>query len=108
MRRRLAAAHRGLGIAWDRRAFPAPEESHVDEPRSRYGTDTAHVAGSDIAQHQLSPGVVWRILRFAKPYRFLITIFVATVVVMSALAVAPPLLFKQIIDRGHFGATVGS
>jgi ATP-binding cassette, subfamily B, bacterial len=54
----------------------------------------------DIAQHQLSPGVVWRILRFAKPYRFLITIFVATVVVMSALAVAPPLLFKQIIDEG--------
>jgi ATP-binding cassette, subfamily B, bacterial len=54
----------------------------------------------DIAQHQLSPGVVWRVLRFAKPYRFLITIFVATVVVMSALGVAPPLLFKQIIDEG--------
>jgi ATP-binding cassette, subfamily B, bacterial len=54
----------------------------------------------DIAQHQLSSGVVWRILRFAKPYRFLITVFVATVVVMSALAVAPPLLFKQIIDEG--------
>ena len=54
----------------------------------------------DIAQHQLSTGVVWRILRFAKPYRFLITVFVATVVVMSALAVAPPLLFKQIIDEG--------
>ena len=54
----------------------------------------------DIAQHQLSPGVVWRVLRFAKPYRFLITVFVASVVVMSALAVAPPLLFKQIIDQG--------
>ena len=54
----------------------------------------------DIAQHQLSPGVVWRVLRFAKPYRFLIAIFVALVVVMSALSVAPPLLFKQIIDEG--------
>ena len=54
----------------------------------------------DIAQHQLSPGVVRRVLRFAKPYRLLITVFVALVVVMSALGVAPPLLFKQIIDEG--------
>jgi ATP-binding cassette, subfamily B, bacterial len=54
----------------------------------------------DIAQHHLSPGVVWRVLRFAKPYRMLITVFVASVVVMSALSVAPPLLFKQIIDEG--------
>jgi ATP-binding cassette subfamily B protein len=54
----------------------------------------------DIAQHQLSPGVVWRILRFAKPYRLLITIFVITVVLMSALSVTPPLLFKEIIDNG--------
>jgi ATP-binding cassette, subfamily B, bacterial len=54
----------------------------------------------DIAQHHLSSGVVWRVLRFAKPYRMLITVFVASVVVMSALSVAPPLLFKQIIDEG--------
>jgi ATP-binding cassette, subfamily B, bacterial len=54
----------------------------------------------EIAQHHLSPGVVWRVLRFAKPYRMLITVFVASVVVMSALGVAPPLIFKQIIDEG--------
>jgi ATP-binding cassette, subfamily B, bacterial len=54
----------------------------------------------DIAQHQLSPGVVWRILRFAKPYRLLITVFVVLVVILAALAVAPPLLFKEIIDQG--------
>jgi ATP-binding cassette, subfamily B, bacterial len=54
----------------------------------------------DIAQHQLSSGVVRRILRFAKPYRFLIIVFVVLVVILAALAVAPPLLFKQIIDEG--------
>jgi ATP-binding cassette subfamily B protein len=54
----------------------------------------------DIAQHQLSPGVVWRILRFAKPYRHLIIVFVVLVVILAALAVAPPLLFKEIIDQG--------
>jgi ATP-binding cassette subfamily B protein len=54
----------------------------------------------DVAEHQLSPGVVWRVLRFAKPYRALIGVFVLLVVLMSALGVAPPLLFKQIIDNG--------
>jgi ATP-binding cassette subfamily B protein len=54
----------------------------------------------DIAEHQLSPGVVWRVLRFAKPYRLLITVFVVLVVMMSALSVTPPLLFKEIIDDG--------
>src|SRR3954470_5169477 len=54
----------------------------------------------EVAQHQLSPGIVWRVLRFAKPYRLLIAIFVVLVVMMSALSVAPPLLFKQIIDVG--------
>jgi ATP-binding cassette, subfamily B, bacterial len=54
----------------------------------------------EVAQHQLSRGIVWRVLRFAKPYRGWIAVFVATVVVMSALNVAPPLLFKEIIDKG--------
>jgi ATP-binding cassette subfamily B protein len=54
----------------------------------------------DIAQHQLSQGVVRRVLRFAKSYRFLIAVFVALVVILAALAVAPPLLFKEIIDHG--------
>ena len=54
----------------------------------------------DVAEHQLSPGVVWRVLRFAKPYRVLISIFVVLVILLSALSVAPPLLFRQIIDNG--------
>ena len=54
----------------------------------------------EVAQHQLSPGIVRRVLRFARPYRLLIVIFVVLVVMTSALSVAPPLLFKQIIDVG--------
>ena len=54
----------------------------------------------EVAQHQLSRGIVWRVLRFAKPYQGWIAVFVATVVVMSALNVAPPLLFREIIDKG--------
>jgi ATP-binding cassette subfamily B protein len=53
-----------------------------------------------VADHQLTKGVFWRILRFARPYRGLILVFIALVVVSSALAVTPPLLFKEIIDDG--------
>ena len=54
----------------------------------------------DIAQHQLSHGVIRRVLRFARPYRSLIAVFVVLVVILAALAVAPPLLFREIIDQG--------
>ena len=57
-------------------------------------------ADPEIAQHQLTRGVVRRILAFARPYRALIIGFIALVVISSALAVAPPLLFKEIIDEG--------
>ena len=67
---------------------------------SVYGLMRRMSQDPEVAKHQLSPGIVWRVLRFAKPYRVLITIFVALVVVMSALSVTPPLLFRQIIDNG--------
>jgi ATP-binding cassette, subfamily B, bacterial len=54
----------------------------------------------DIVQHRLTRGVVRRILAFARPYRGLIVGFITLVVISSALAVTPPLLFKQIIDEG--------
>ena len=54
----------------------------------------------DVAEHQLTQGVLRRILRFAKPYRAMITVFIVLVVSPSALAVTPPLLFKLIIDEG--------
>ena len=54
----------------------------------------------DLADHRLTKGVLRRILRFARPYRTLILVFVGLVVLTSALAVTPPLLFKEIIDQG--------
>ena len=53
-----------------------------------------------VANHRLTKGVLWRILRFARPYRALIGVFIALVVVSAALAVTPPLLFREIIDHG--------
>ncbi len=57
----------------------------------------------DVAQHQLTKGVLRRVLQFARPYRGLLVFFVSMVVVTSAMAVTPPLLLKAIIDRGVIG-----
>ena len=54
----------------------------------------------EVAQHRLTHGVVRRIVRFARPYRRLIILFLGLIVVTSALPVAQPLLFGAIIDRG--------
>jgi len=54
----------------------------------------------EVAQHRLTRGVLRRIVRFARPYRSLIILFVALIALTAALAVAPPLLFGLIIDRG--------
>ncbi len=57
----------------------------------------------EVAAHRLTRGVWRRILAFARPYRTLIIVFVGLIVLSSALAVAPPLLFKSIIDDGVLG-----
>ena len=54
----------------------------------------------EVARHRLTHGVLRRIVRFARPYRRLIVLFVSLIVVGSALPVVQPLLFREIIDRG--------
>jgi ATP-binding cassette, subfamily B, bacterial len=59
------------------------------------GRDPETVKGA-----RLDPGVVRRVWRqFARPYRAMLTLFLATIVVDSLVALAPPLLFKRLIDR---------
>lgn len=54
----------------------------------------------EVVNHRLTRGVLRRIIRFAQPYRRLILLFVTLIVFSAALAVTPPLLFKEIIDDG--------
>ena len=54
----------------------------------------------EVSDHRLSRGVVRRVLRFGRPYRGLIAVFLLLVIITAALAVTPPLLFKSIIDEG--------
>ncbi|NHC45425.1 ABC transporter ATP-binding protein [Motilibacter aurantiacus] len=53
-----------------------------------------------VAGHKLSRGTLVRILRFGRPYRFELTVFLALTVASAAISVVTPLLFKVIIDDG--------
>ncbi|WP_432560578.1 ABC transporter ATP-binding protein [Granulicoccus sp. GXG6511] len=57
----------------------------------------------DVVHHKLKPGLVGRILGYAGAYRGMISLFLVLIVISAVLGVVPPLLFKEIIDRGVLG-----
>lgn len=60
----------------------------------------AMTKGGDLADRRLARGTLGRVAAYARPYGGLISVFVAVVIAQAALAIAPPLLFREIIDRG--------
>ena len=56
--------------------------------------------GGDLGDQRLTRGTLSRVLAYARPFRGMISVFVVVVIVQAALAIAPPLLFREIIDRG--------
>jgi ATP-binding cassette subfamily B protein len=59
------------------------------------GADPANIAGAT-----LRPGLLRRVVRdFAQPFRGLLIGFILTLVASALTDLAPPLLFRQIIDR---------
>ncbi|WP_083750645.1 ABC transporter ATP-binding protein [Kribbella sp. ALI-6-A] len=55
---------------------------------------------ASVVNQKLAKGTVKRIVRFAKPFRKHISIFLVLVVVSAVLVIASPLLFKKIVDDG--------
>jgi ATP-binding cassette subfamily B protein len=53
-----------------------------------------------VAGHELAPGTVRRVARFASPYKRQLIVFLVILVVDALVAVANPLIFKHIIDNG--------
>ncbi len=51
-----------------------------------------------VAKQRLAPGTVKRILRFAKPYRRELAVFVGLVVLDAAVSVITPLLVRRLLD----------
>lgn len=59
--------------------------------------------GGSLADQKLSKGTFRRVVAYARPFWALIGVFVAVVIVQAGLAVAPPLIFREIIDKGVLG-----
>jgi len=63
--------------------------------------------GESLHGQKVTPGTARRILRFAVPYKRLLLLFLALVVVDSVIGVANPLLYREIINRGIVGHRAG-
>ncbi|HEV7708751.1 MAG TPA: ABC transporter transmembrane domain-containing protein, partial [Asanoa sp.] len=58
-----------------------------------------------ISTHRLASGTWRRIMRFARPYRVDMTIFLITVVIGAAIGVATPILAGRVINTITGGAS---
>ena len=54
---------------------------------------------SQLGDAKFDGAVARRVWRFARPYRWMLLALVATIVAMALVQLAPPLLFREIIDR---------
>ena len=55
---------------------------------------------SSVTQKKLAKGTVRRIVRFAAPYKRLLIVFLAIILVDAVLGVINPLILREIIDKG--------
>jgi len=55
---------------------------------------------SSVGQRKLAPGTAKRVMSYARPYKSQIGVFLALVILDSALVVATPILLGEIIDKG--------
>src|SRR5882757_7036777 len=55
---------------------------------------------ASVLDRKLTKGTLKRILRFARPFRLQISLFLVLVVLSAFLVIASPLLFKKIVDDG--------
>ena len=62
-------------------------------PHALLGSDPEAVKGK-----KLSRSTVSRVLDFARPYRWQLVGFVATILASALLALLPPLVFRRLID----------
>lgn len=62
---------------------------------------------ASVTAQKLSPGIFRRILRFAAPYRRMLLVFLALIVVGALMSAATPLIYRGIIDDGILARNTG-
>src|SRR5580700_5509588 len=56
-----------------------------------------------VTQQKLKPGIVRRIVTYAKPYRLWLSLFLIVTILDALITVVNPLLLRAIIDKGILG-----
>src|SRR5271165_6832900 len=56
-----------------------------------------------VTQQKLKPGIVRRIVTYAKPYKLWLSLFLIVTVLDALITVVNPLLLRAIIDKGILG-----
>ncbi|HEX2040222.1 MAG TPA: ABC transporter ATP-binding protein [Acidimicrobiales bacterium] len=67
-----------------------------------------HAAGVDAENARIDPAVARRAWQFLRPYRRMLLLYLACIVLLSVLGVLPPLIFKQLIDEAIPNRDVGA
>src|SRR5687768_849062 len=58
-----------------------------------------HTTGVEAENARIDPAVARRAWSFVRPYRRMLLLYLACIVLVSVLGVLPPLIFKQLIDE---------
>ena len=53
-----------------------------------------------VTQQKLPPGIMRRVLGFARPYRAMLSVFLALIIVDAVIGAVNPLIYRSIIDNG--------
>jgi ATP-binding cassette subfamily B protein len=53
-----------------------------------------------VKDHKLPPGTFARIMRFARPYRWMLAMFLVLIIADSLISAANPLVYRAILDKG--------
>ncbi|MGH7734854.1 MAG: hypothetical protein ACREOE_14470, partial [Gemmatimonadales bacterium] len=56
-----------------------------------------------VTQEKLPPGIFGRVLRFAAPYKKLLSVFLVLIVFDALISAANPLIYRAIINQGILG-----
>jgi ATP-binding cassette subfamily B protein len=67
--------------------------AHVMRPAGR------KLLGDELERARVNPATVRRAWGFARPYRRHLTLYLLTIIASAMIAVAPPLVFKRLIDH---------
>ncbi len=64
------------------------------------GSMRSFARDASVTQQKVTPGTTWRIVKFAKPWKWALAGFLVLVVIDALLTIANPLIYREIIDKG--------